>query len=161
MNVVPFFRTEARIQALQDEARRWPGTPYCSNSDAPGQRGGVSCHNLPRAVLVNAHCLPSSFPKVQQTLNATRHATESLIEPFMDARPEFMRINPLEEAVIVGDVLGFRVFKCLDHLGLCVGGDRSFLHVLDHKHACVDFLADPTWGSRLLAVWRPIELLPL
>lgn len=161
MSRVPFFRTEDRIYHLQSEARSWKGTPYCSNSDAKGLRGGVSCHNLLRSVLVNVGCLPTAFPKVEKTINATRHTKNSLIEQFMNDVVEFDRIDVVESDLIVGDVLGFRIFKCTDHLGILTEEDLHFLHVLDHKHADFDSLSDPTWNSRLMAAWRPMEIMPI
>ncbi len=74
---------------------------------------------------------------------------------------EFDRIDVVESDLIVGDVLGFRIFKCTDHLGILTEEDLHFLHVLDHKHADFDSLSDPTWNSRLMAAWRPMEIMPI
>lgn len=149
----PFFNNPERIAALAAEAERWRGTPWCANSDAPGPQGGVSCHNLPRAVYIATNALTESFPKIVGYPN--RHAKQSVIEPFLDSRPEFIRVEPSE--IRPGDLLGLNIFRCVDHLGVLLNGS-DFIHVLMHKLTTIDSLThDPTWSSRLSAAWRPIE----
>jgi cell wall-associated NlpC family hydrolase len=136
-------------------AETWLGTPWCANSAVKGVRGGVACHNLPRAILVEAGWLPDSFPLVEGDPNSARNQG-SVMERWLDGRPEFRR---LQEACLnrlhPGDVFGIRIRRCIDHLGLSLGGGR-FIHVLMHKGAAIDRITDPTWSTRLLAVWRPI-----
>ena len=154
--------------SLHAIAARWLGTPWCANSAACGPRGGVACHNLPRAILMEIGALPHDFPVITGDPNATRHTKQSLMEPWLNARPEFHRISDFGSRVSdlrVGDLLGLRLYHCLDHLGLFLGSiqhpassiqQRAFIHVLMHKHACIDSLTDPTWSTRLLGIWRPI-----
>jgi len=140
-------------------AASWLGTPWCANSAVKGKRGGVSCHNLPRAILVEAGWLPESFPVVEGDPNSARHGG-SVIERWLDGRSEFTRF-PISElrspgGLRPGDLLGLRIRRCVDHLGLYLGEGR-FIHTLQHKHTAIDRITDPTWGSRLLAVWRPVS----
>lgn len=135
-------------------AASWLGTPWCANSAVKGRRGGVSCHNLPRAILIEAGWLPESFPVVEGDPNSARQGG-SVIGRWLDARPEFtsevaFHLRDLKS----GDLLGIRIRRCVDHLGLYLGEGR-FIHTLQHKHTAIDRITDPTWGARLLAVWRP------
>jgi cell wall-associated NlpC family hydrolase len=97
--------------------------------------------------------LHQSFPRIEGLPD--RHARESRMESFLDARPEFQRL-PVN-TVRPGDLLGLRLFHCIDHLGVMIDESR-FIHVLMHKLTTFDDLkSDPTWSQRLLAIWRPIE----
>jgi cell wall-associated NlpC family hydrolase len=79
------------------------------------------------------------------------------MEPWIDARPEFQRLNLEEEKPKAGDLIGLRLFRCLDHLGIMLTSGE-FIHVLMHKRTTRDSLVnDPTWSTRLLAAWRPVE----
>jgi cell wall-associated NlpC family hydrolase len=139
---------------LEHIAETWLGTPWCANSAVKGPRGGVSCHNLPRAILVEAGWLPESFPVVAGDPNSARNGG-SVIERWLDERPEFIRFGePVLASLQPGDLLGIRIRRCVDHLGLHLGAAR-FIHVLQHKHTAIDRSTDPTWSTRLLAVWRP------
>lgn len=154
--IQPFYTTPERTAALAIEAELWLGTPWCANSEALGVRGGVSCHNLPRALYIRTGALAPSFPKIQGKPN--RHARRSDMETFLDARPEFERVpieGPLKEIVQTGDLLGLRIYHCVDHLGVCVGS--SFIHVLMHKHTSLDLFRVSPWAERVKAIWRPIE----
>ncbi len=148
------------MTTLIEETQRWIGTPWCANSEVPGERGGVSCHNLPRAIYVATGVLDESFPRIVGFPN--RHARESVMERFLDSRPELRRLlletsNAKPETIRPGDLLGLRLCRCIDHLGLALGS-HEFIHVLMHKRTTIDRLDDPTWSSRLLAVWRPVIL---
>lgn len=142
--------------AIVKEAMRWPGTPWCANSEACGIRGGVSCHNLPRAVLINSGHLPATFPKITGDPTHSRHSTQSIIEPWMNSRPEFRRLDPqllfqTGGAIQTGDVFGLRIFRCIDHLGLVLDPIR-FMHVLQGKNTAIDQVQ--AWLGRILEVWR-------
>jgi hypothetical protein len=144
------------IKTPRQVAARWIGTPWRANSDVCGPNGGVSCHLLPRAILVEAGLLSHDFPKVIGDPHASRHSTHSIIEAFLDARPEFQRLEfspgslpPLEP----GDLLGFRLRSCIDHLGLVLSGNQ-FIHVLLHQCTTLDPIPDPTWSRRIRALWR-------
>lgn len=148
----------APIASLRSLASAWLGTPWCANSSARGRRGGVACHNLPRAILMETGLLPADFPEITGDPTATRHSKDSVMAPWLDARPEFVRIPAFQLSDLQpGDLLGLRIYHCIDHLGLFLGS-LDFIHVLMHKHAAIDSLQDPTWSGRLLAIWRPRAL---
>ena len=150
----PWCDTPERIAALDAAMRRWLGTPWAANSAACGVRGGVSCHNLPRALYIEVGFLTAEFPVMIGDPEGTRHSRQSVIGPWLDARPEFLRLAP-GAAIRPGDLLGLRIFRCLDHLGVA-GSGHQFVHVLQHKNTSLDPLIDPTWSTRILAVWRPV-----
>jgi len=158
----PFFRTEERVAHLLFTAELWRGTPWCANSDARGPRGGVSCHNLPRAIYLECGALRESFPKIVGDPNASRHATESAMEKYIDARPEFLRLLPSDlrspiSDLRAGDLLGLRIYNVCDHLGLYLG-NGVFVHVLMHKNTDFDMVHTPPWQQRIIAAWRLLDL---
>ena len=146
--------TPDRIAAVHTASLRWVGTPWAANSDACGPRGGESCHNLPRAIYIEAGFLTPSFPRMKGDPERTRHSCESVMEPWLDGRPEFLRLAQ-GAPIRPGDLLGIRIFHCIDHLGV-VGADHHFAHVLQHKNVARDFISDPTWSRRILGIWRPV-----
>jgi cell wall-associated NlpC family hydrolase len=103
---------------------------------------------------MEAWALPSDFPEVQGDPNATRHSTESVIVPWLDGREEFRRVET-GEAYQPGDLLGIRIYRCVDHLALYVGS-AVFIHVLMHQKTTTDTTVDPTWNERVRAAWRPL-----
>lgn len=151
----PFFHNEQRILKLIYEAGTWVGTPWVANSHAKGH--GVSCHNLPMEIYKACGFLGETFPRIVGDPTRSRHSAESEMVPFLDGRREFQRINLDEEKPIAGDLLGIRIYSCVDHLAVCLG--IEFVQVLMHKKTCLDLIAVPPWSQRIEAVWRPIELL--
>lgn len=139
--------------SLYEVASSWRGTPWCANSAVKGMRGGVSCHNLPRAILIEAGLLSSAFPAVVGDPNRTKHSRDSQITSWLDDRPEFERSDVSTLQLQPGDLLGIRIYRCVDHLGLIVA-PNMFVHVLAHKHVTIDHLTDPTWQRRIGPTWR-------
>lgn len=144
-----WFNTHERLAALDAEARRWVGTPWAANADSIGL--GVSCHNLPRALYLGVGALDADFPRMEGSPDRTRHERVSVMAPWVDARPEFR--NVFDRAWQPGDLLGLRIYHCVDHLGVVLPGGR-FLHVLSHRATMIDALIDPTWSQRVNRVWR-------
>ncbi|HZQ46701.1 MAG TPA: NlpC/P60 family protein [Verrucomicrobiae bacterium] len=151
-----YFSTQARVEALFAAAQRWHGTPWRANSQAQGVRGGVSCHNLPRAIYIECGALSKEFPPIVGDPNATKHKKVSVMEPMVDAMPEFRKLDMQREAMKPGDLLGLRIGHCLDHFGLLLQGNM-FIHVLMHKNTDFDWINTHPWEQRLLAAWRPME----
>jgi len=147
-----WFASPHRTEALRTAARQWLGTPWAANSAAPGSNGGVSCHRLPHALLIGTGALPPEFAVPTGDPNATRHATDSRIARWLENCPEFQAV-PLPGAIGAGDLLGFRIHRCLDHLALALNPE-CFVHVLRHQRTTLGCLTDPTWASRLVGVWR-------
>lgn len=154
MQTTDFFRTPERITKLLFHAQSWRGTPWCANSEA--KNAGVSCHNLPRALYIETGAFKIDFPRVAGDPNGTKHKKQSVMEPWLDARPELRRLS-MTEPRRPGDLLGLRIFHCVDHLAVLLS-DNVFIHVLMHKNTDFDLITVPPWSQRLLAAWRPIEI---
>jgi cell wall-associated NlpC family hydrolase len=155
MSAQSFFRKEERITHLLFSADKWRGTPWMANSSARGQ--GVSCHNLPRSLYLECGALRETFPVVVGDPNGSRHSKKSEMEPFLDARPEFVRLQTSDLRTLeAGDLLGLRIYHCCDHLGVYLG-NGVFVHVLMHKKTDFDLAHSPPWQQRIVAAWRPLE----
>lgn len=147
-----FFNTPERIDALHAEAAKWKGTPWLPNSASQGR--GVSCHNLPRSIYIACGALAPGFPIVVGNPTQDAHSKISRMESFNDGRKEFQRAT-LDD-IKAGDLLGIRIRRCIDHLGVALGGG-VFIHVLMHKHTDYDLRGVSPWLERIEAVWRPLE----
>lgn len=151
-----WFSEPARVSTLCRAAAAWIGTPWAANSAVRGREGGVSCHHLPRALLIEVGALSSQFPAPRSDPNATRHGGVSVIDRWLDRCPEFksMAVSTVPPGdFLAGDLLGLRIYRCVDHLGIMLR-PPFFLHVLGHQRATVDQWTDPTWCQRLLRCWR-------
>lgn len=149
----PFFRTEQRLAKLIYVAGLWQNTPWMPNSEI--RSVGVSCHNLPRSIYLDCGAIAPGFPKVIGDPTKSRHCKESQMVAFLDTRPEFVKLKS-DEKPAAGDLLGIRIYGCIDHLGVALSAD-SFIHVLMHKKTSVDFYNIPPWQQHVEAIWRPVE----
>jgi len=155
--VKPYFDTDERIARLIFEAESWKGTPWGANSETKGV--AVACHNLPRAIYIAVGAWPQSFERVVGDPNGTKHSRVSVMEPLLDACPHVAPAKVGLEYARPGDLIGLRIFRCTDHLGVVLtpGPLFKFIHVMMHKRVAVDELRDPTWTMRMTRIWRPIE----
>jgi len=146
----PWFSTPGRITALQVAAAAWVGTPFLGNSSAIGL--GVSCQFLAAALYRESGFVDLAPPEVPMAF--ARFNSTSLVEPWMDARPEFESVGFDYQP---GDMLGFRIGKAVHHCGVVLSSG-SFVHCVDPAGVIISPLTDSTWASRLRRAWRPIEL---
>lgn len=164
MNTQPFFHNQERITKLLYVADMWRETPWCANSSAQGKRGGVSCHNLPRAIYIECGALTKNFPDIKSTPSGATVAGQ--MQSFLDNRDEFAKVeNPLAH-LQPGDLVGLFVpldgtgkrlrDRVVNHLGVVLSKDW-FVHVLMGKHTDFDLYRTPPWSNILLAAWRPVE----
>lgn len=155
-SIPTWFNDPCRIEALRSAAAAWLGTPWSPNACCRGR--GASCQKFAAALLREAGFWQIEVPEAPMA--HARFSRASLVEPWLDARPEFARlpmagvIRP--EVLRPGDVLGFKIGWIIHHLGIWLG-DGQFVHCIEHLGVCVCPLADPTWAGRLAAVWRPLE----
>jgi hypothetical protein len=120
---------------------------------------GASCQKFAAALLRDGGFWAVEVPSAPMA--HARFSRVSLVEPWLDSRPEFARIllarrPSAADPLLPGDVLGFRLGRVIHHLGVYLGKGR-FIHCLEHLGTTVCPLSDPTWWGRLGAVWRPIE----
>lgn len=141
--------TPERLEILEAEALTWVGTPFAGNSCS--KKFGVSCAKLCGALYESAGFSPIDVP--EGPTSHARYNTESIITPFFDGNQAFVSIDPQDR--LPGDVLGFRIGKCVHHMGILLSGGR-FIHALDHVGVSISTDQDATWMSRLINVWRPI-----
>lgn len=148
-----WFNTPERIALLEFKAAKWLGTPWFPNSNTPGK--GVSCQKLVGAIYREVGFCDVDVPEGKMSARALK---ESLVEKFMSERPEFVRIG-MHEDPMPGDLLGFKSYAVIHHLGIVVGlGPRPgtlFVHVAFKASVMYSSLADTTYSSSLRAVWRP------
>lgn len=149
--MTPYFHNQERIAALIAAAASWAGTPFAANSASRGR--GVSCQFLASELYRGAGLSTAEPPAVPMA--HARFSRVSLVEPWMDAQENFGPI-PLGEAPIPGDLLGFRLWETVHHVGVLIHPGQ-FLNVVEGARAALVPLADPTWASRLARVWRPYE----
>jgi cell wall-associated NlpC family hydrolase len=143
-----WFDSMDRIELLICESLTWVGTPFFPNSATKGI--GACCHKLSSAIFRRIGTCDIEVPNVPMS-HARFSQGHSLLEEFMVTRPEFFR-TPLP--VLPGDMLGFRLGKCIHHCGIALT-ETSFIHAMEHVGCLVSQLTDATWSTRLAAVWRP------
>lgn len=144
-------RTDADRQRLRAIILSWVGTPFHPHAGIKGV--GVDCVHLGAEIFREAgHVDGYAFPTY--SLGAGHHRDASQLTDWLDACPRFQRV-PRESPLEVADVLCFRIGRCAHHLGVSVGGTR-FVHALQRRKVLVSQLDDPTYGRRLVAVYRPV-----
>ena len=145
-----WFDSQDKIVALQNEACSWQGTPFFANSAVKGR--GVCCHKLAGEIYAAVGWHRFEIPAAPMA--HARFARVSLVEPWLDARPEFARLPADEAGLSIGDLLGFRLGKVVHHLGIYIGG-WQFVHAMDHIGVNIHEIDSAPWCERLAAVWRP------
>lgn len=144
------------VRRLEVAAVAWVGTPFCAGAAAIGQ--GVCCHRFVAEVYFSAGWLP----RIELPSGSPRWARgsmRSLIEEWLDGpgAKYFSATDAAGTAWDAGDLLGFRVGRCLHHLAIALGPDRIAHVVEGHGVAILDGLPD-AWASRLVRRWRPIPI---
>jgi cell wall-associated NlpC family hydrolase len=82
-----WFNSVARIEAMEQAAREWVGTPFVANSRAKGPRGGTCCHMLAEQLYIEAgYPLNLSAPDASMRWSDTHR--DSLIECFLNERSD-------------------------------------------------------------------------
>ena len=148
----PYFSSSVAVGLLTGVAESWIGTPFRANSEDRGRQGGVCCHLLVWHVLVECG-LQIPRPPLGAASHA-RYSRESIMEPWLDASPCFIRLAHGAE-ILPGDVLGFRIGGSIHHLAIALPGGR-ILHALTGIGVVDTPFNDPTWSSRHAATWRPV-----
>jgi cell wall-associated NlpC family hydrolase len=146
-----FYDTLEKQARLTETARRWLGTPFHPHACIPNV--GVDCVNLMAAIFTESGALDGwEFPAY--TMDGGDHRDASQVLDWLDDHPRFQRL-PTGEAVQPGDLLSFRLGRVPHHVGLLLAGNR-FIHALRNYGVIESQLDDPTFGKRLVAVYRPV-----
>lgn len=152
MNPAPYINPA--IIAIERAAASWIGTPFCANSAVKG--AGVCCHLGIMEVYFEAGVVPR-IPLPKGPPGWSRNHAESLMEPWLAGEGaayfepvtfEPCTLNGLEP----GDLLGFKLGRCVHHIGILLSGGRMF-HV--HAHAAISPNIPLGYLRRLARAWSP------
>jgi cell wall-associated NlpC family hydrolase len=146
-----WFNCPERVVRLEFHAAKWIGTPFFSNGNTPGPQGGVSCQKLVAAIYAELGFQDAIVPDVRMAHAA--FSSESLVDGFMAGRQDFAMLDAGDE-VMPGDLIALRINRISHHLGIVLQG-RTFIHAMYHIGTVLSSLNDPTYGSKLMGVWRP------
>lgn len=146
----PWFDSPGKILALELQAEDWLGTPFFTNSQA--KHRGVSCQKLAAALYRDVGWIDLDVPEVP--MSYARFNRESLVEKFLDGRPEFAAVPP---GPLPGDLLGFTINRTVHHVGIALRGGR-FVHCIEGAGVQIAHQFDATWESRLARIWRPLHV---
>jgi cell wall-associated NlpC family hydrolase len=154
-----WFNSEARILRLREVADSWIGTRFFSNGNTKGRglQAGVSCQKLCEGIYRECGVLDIVTPKVQMA--HAQFSSESLVEGFMAlqiCRTNFAILQLPGAELLPGDLIALRIKKVSHHLGVMVS-KRRFIQALEGQGVIYSDLSDGTYGSRLVAAWRPRE----
>lgn len=152
--MVSWFNTPDRVRALQEAAESWVGTPFVANSRCKGERGGVSCQMLAEQVYKEAG-VPISFSVPSGSMRWSGVSNDSLIARFLTGHNDLLDTidNPVLSDIVPGDLIGFKVGKCLHHVGVALPGGK-FIHCMRGMSTLICPVSDPTFSSRLARLWR-------
>ena len=143
----------SQLDALEAAARGWHGTPFCARSAVRG--AGVSCHRLVAELYREAGVLPPEVEIPDGSPLWSRAQDRSPMREWLDSGPGARWFTPVTVAgVQPGDLLGFRIGRCVHHLAIALRGDRIVHATEGHGARVVDHIPD-TWRRRLVVAWRP------
>lgn len=146
-----------RLAALEAACRAWCGTPFCPGSAVRG--AGVCCHLAVAEAYRDAGLLPRDAAVPTGPTDWSRHHHQSLMEPWLDGPGAawFAAIPPDPALLQPGDLLGFRIGRCVHHLGILLAGGRLF-HAAERVGAGIAPSIPTPWRARLARAWRPRAL---
>jgi len=99
--------------------------------------------------------VPFSFLVPSGSMRWAGVSSDSLIVQFLETHPELIALvsDPSPEVVQAGDLLGFKIGKCVHHVGVALSEDK-FIHCMRGSSALICSLSDPTYKHRLACIWR-------
>ena len=152
-----WFNSPERVALLEFRAAKWIGTPFFSNGNTPGPRGGVSCQKLVAEVYRDVQFarreVTERVPSV--AMSHGNFSSRDLVEEFMsELKTLFDRVVGPPFEVMAGDLIALRIGRVSHHLGIVLA-KRIFIHALPHAGVVLSSLDDGTYSSRLMAAWRP------
>ncbi len=148
---LPYFESLERRQALVTEAQSWLGTPFRPHAGVKGV--GADCVGLVHGILHNIGAIGEvTFP--DYTMDGGSHLTASQLGEFIISLGWFTEVK--FGVVETGDLVTFKLGRVAHHVGLAVS-QAAFIHVYRGMCAGEATLADPTWKTRLTAVYRLLD----
>lgn len=151
---VPYFSTLDRVHQLRSEARSWSGTPFHAHGKYKGL--GTDCVWVAEGIYRALGVIPpQDFG--WYTVGAGSHLEASLVAAGVVRSGAFENALPVTiGAVLPGDLLGFKLGRVIHHVGIVLEGTR-FIHSIQTVGVTESDLRDPTWSTRLYAIWRPMQ----
>jgi hypothetical protein len=147
-----FFSTPERRAILEQEAWRWPGTPFVAHASVC--QVGVDCVNLNAAVYIACGHL-TAFNPPSYTLDGGRHQAGSQLIDWIESHPWwFEKVE--DKQPMPGDTLCFRQGRSSHHAALMVT-EFEFMHAME-RYGVVKGKLEGAYKLALTAVYRPIKL---
>lgn len=150
-----YFSTESRLRQLRSEAREWAGTPFHAHGKIKGR--GVDCVWLAAEMYRALGVIPPQDFGMY-TVGAGSHLEASKVAEGVVKSGAFESVEPV--AIVSarpGDLLGFKLGRVIHHVGVVLEWAK-FIHSIAAVGVTESDLRDPTWGNRLWAIWRPVEV---
>jgi cell wall-associated NlpC family hydrolase len=146
---------DERSAALEGVARSWVGTPFMPNAAIKG--AGVSCQKLAAAIYaeVGFVAVDCSVPDGPMDWGGAHKAGESLIVKYLEGLVAEGKLGVVGN-VSAGDLLGFQIGGCVQHLGVALRDDR-FVHCWRGSGVIISRRSDATFATRLRRAWRPMQ----
>ena len=142
------------IQRLEEAAAGWVGTPFVEHSAVRGV--GVCCHKLAASIYFDAGWLPR-FELPSAPPGWSRAQDRSLMEEWLDSEGlRWFTPMTIEVEREPGDLLGFRIGRCVHHLAIQLSGGRVATALEGVGAVILDAPPKPL-AKRLARVWRPRE----
>lgn len=157
--MTPFFDAADRRDMLLAEVAAWIGTPFKAHQAVKGVAADCVCMT---AEIMVACGLIAGYEFPRYSLDWAKHHDRSLVIEWLDACPQVQRMpdgdpEQLRGVARLGDVLGFKIGRCVHHAGVMLGG-REFLNSIEGARVTRCRLDDSTWAKRLNCVYRPVAL---
>lgn len=131
-------------ETIVAEALSWCGTPY---HHAAGVKGvGVDCAMLPLRVFQALGAIPADLDPRPYPPDWMLHRSEEIYRGWVE------RFADPVESPAPGDLVLFRVGRCLAHGGIVIG-DGVMVHA-DLHAGCVERCDIRRWHDRLGGYWR-------
>lgn len=154
------------VARMQSELLSWLGTPFRPHSKAKGATGGVDCIGLCEAVYVDLGiCSGFNFPRTP--MDYSMHQDNSIMLDYLRGQawrdPQSARLAHMFAEIhlssqpylnlLTGDLLAFRIGKCVHHLAIAFDAKR-FLHCFSQIGVTEANIDDQTYRSRIVAIFR-------
>lgn len=149
----PYYKTPDRVANLLATVKSWMGTPFRDQWCCRGI--GVDCIQFAAVAYIESGAL-QPFQKPPYTLGGWKGLKKSPILEWIEQSGSFVEIGT--SGLQIGDLLCFNTGRIVYHIGIYVdGGHAYFVHAIPVDKVCERTLLDPTWASRFVTAYRPIE----
>ncbi len=161
MKRLPYYRTDARREALLSEAQSWQGTPFRPNGKARGRDGGVDCaHYLAAVHAAAGACEPLDLPDlpVEVVVHWHEHHGVSRVLKFFEMPELRGRVERVDEnePTMIGDVAVLKVGQTEHHLA--IHGGTHLYHVVRPAGVVRHSVRDQSITAIIRAGYRIMEV---